>query len=413
MRRKILLVDDEAGILEEFNRLMTDSGYEVCTAENGRQAWEIFQNSTFLVVITDLRMQDGDGLFVLENIKRSHPATRVIVISAHGKKEDAIKALRLNAFDFVEKGGRDTTHSLLQAIEKAFNQAEAQLETEKEMLSVLTHTLRSTLSGGPQTVEQVLRMSQDVLGERYRESPVYKTINNIASLHSIFTSVSNMLETYKFYVSEPGKINQNWKEDVGGNVDIQFLFFLVLKQTIGRILFEEQNLTQFKRLLEKQGDHSIKEIRSTFINDILMQDESKQELGRVLGWLREYFPVISLKINDKDLRFNTDGIRFNIMFSCISEIVYNALKYTSGKGQVQIEWKRVKDNFTLSCRNSFRARDKVRCGTQKGLSFIKGLMNTINGCQFFYESKASVFFVKLDFNENLLDGGEKNETVMD
>lgn len=412
-KRKILFVDNEIEMLDEYLKIMTDHGYDVKTAENGSKAWEIFQKSIFLVVITDLRMPKKDGLFVLENIKKLHPATQVIIITGVGEKEDAIKALRLHASDYVEKGSENTIPYLLKAIEKAFTQAEIQIETEKEMLSILTHTLRNTLSGGPQTVEQVLRMSQNVLGERYREGPVYKTINNIASLHSIFTSVNNMLETYKFYVSEPVKINENWKDDVGGNTDIHFLFFLVLKQTVGRILFEEQNLTQFKRLSEKKSSYTIEEIRRSFIDDILMEREFNQGPGRLLTWLEEYFPVVSLKISNEDLGFNTDGIRFNILFSCISEIVYNAIKYTNMKGQIQIEWKREKDIFIFSCLNSFSVKDKIKSGTQKGLSFIKGLMNTIDGCQFFYEKKNSVFSVKLNFNGNLLSGGDKNETIMD
>lgn len=404
-KRKILFVDDEIEILNEYLEIMTAHGYDVKTAENGSKAWEIFQKSTFLVVITDLRMPKKDGLDVLENIKKLYPATQVIIVTGCGEKEDAIKALRLHASDYVEKGNANTIPSLLNAIEKAFIQAETQIKTEKEMLSILTHTLRNTLSGGPQTVDQVLRISQNVLGDRYQEGPVYKTINNIASLHSIFTSVNNMLETYKFYVSEPGKINQKWQDDVGGNVDLNYLFFLVSKQIVGRILFEEQNLAQFKRLLENKSRHSIKEIRSSFINDVLLLEESYQNLDRVLAWLKEYLPVVSMKISDDGLSFYTDGIRFNILFSCISEIVYNALKYTGTEKQIRIEWKKQGNNYIFSCRNSFRVKSETKSGTQKGLSFIKGLMNMIDGSQFFHESKKSIFVAKLSFEENLLKGG--------
>jgi CheY-like chemotaxis protein len=406
-KRKILFVEDEIEILDEYLEIMTAHGYDVKTAENGSKAWEIFQKSTFLVVITDLRMPKKDGLFVLENIKKLHPATQVIIVTGCGEKEDAIKALRLHASDYIEKGSENTIPALLHAIDNAFTQAEMKIETEKEMLSILTHTLRNTLSGGPQIVDQVLRMSQNVLGERYREGSVYKTINNIASLHSIFISVNNMLETYKFYVSEPRKINQNWQDDVGGSTDLDYLFFLVLKNTVGRILFEEQNLSQFKRLLEKKSSHSIKDIRSAFINDILLLEESHQEFDRVLAWLVEYLPVVCVKISDRSLSFNIDGIRFNILFSCISEIVYNALKYTNKKDQIQIEWKREGDNFIFLCWNRFNAKGETKSGTQKGLSFIKGLMNMIDGSQFFYESKNSVFSVKLNFEGKLLNGGNE------
>jgi CheY-like chemotaxis protein len=412
-KRKILFVDDEIEMLDEYLDIMTSHGYEVKTAESGNKAWEIFQKSIFLVVITDLKLSDGDGLAVLENIKKLHPATQVIIVTAYGEKEDAIKALRLNAADYVEKGSENTIPYLLHAIEKAFTQAEMQIKIEKEMLSILTHTLRNTLCGGPQTVEQVLRISQNVLGDRYQEGPVYKTINNIASLHSIFTSVNNMLETYKFYVSEPGKINQRWKDDIEGNVDLKDLFFLVLKQTIGRILFEEQNLAQFRHLREMKNDHSIKEIRESFINGILLLEESQQDLDRVLKWLKEYFPVILMKINKEKLCFNTNGIRFNILFSCISEIVYNALKYTGTEEQIQIGWQKQGKNFIFSCRNSFSVSVETKSGTQKGLSFIKGLMNMIDGSYFSYESKDSTFVAKLCFEENLLKGGNKNEILMD
>ena len=95
--RRVLVVEDEQEILSQFAEQIAEEGYEVLPAQNGVEAWEIFQGTTILVVVTDIHMPLKNGLKVLEEIKNHSPATRVIIVTGFGGEPDAIKALRLHA----------------------------------------------------------------------------------------------------------------------------------------------------------------------------------------------------------------------------------------------------------------------------------------------------------------------------
>ena len=102
---KLLVVDDEPSLRQMLEILFRREGYAVVSAPGVGAALEsIRQNpQPFPVVLTDLAMPDGSGLDVLAAAKSRSPATEVILITAHSTVENAIKALRLGAYDFVTK----------------------------------------------------------------------------------------------------------------------------------------------------------------------------------------------------------------------------------------------------------------------------------------------------------------------
>lgn len=128
LNRKILVIDDEAQIRELLRQSICHEGYEVETAEDGYDGWEYFKREFFPVVVTDLKMPEIDGLKLLENIKNVHPETQVIMITGYGGKNDIIRSLQLDAFDYIEKGGSEMLQNLLNAIENAFQKYEVEAQ---------------------------------------------------------------------------------------------------------------------------------------------------------------------------------------------------------------------------------------------------------------------------------------------
>jgi len=100
---KVLVIDDEKPTLDMFRLLLGAYGYNVLTAENGSAGLEIFKKEEPPIVVTDIKMPGMDGLEVLERIKAIEPMTEVIVITGHGDMDLALKALDLNATDFINK----------------------------------------------------------------------------------------------------------------------------------------------------------------------------------------------------------------------------------------------------------------------------------------------------------------------
>lgn len=100
---KILVIDDEKPTLSMFKLFLGAYGYEVLTAESGEEGLEVFSDNKPPIVLTDIKMPGMDGLQVLKRIKEIDPLTEVIVITGHGDMDIAIKALNLNATDFINK----------------------------------------------------------------------------------------------------------------------------------------------------------------------------------------------------------------------------------------------------------------------------------------------------------------------
>jgi PAS domain S-box-containing protein len=100
---RIVLIDDEADIREVLSVSLQDAGYEVASASDGRSGLTLCDELDPQILITDIRMPGMDGLQVLEAAKGAHPETEVIVATAYGEMDVAIRALQLDASDFVTK----------------------------------------------------------------------------------------------------------------------------------------------------------------------------------------------------------------------------------------------------------------------------------------------------------------------
>jgi anti-anti-sigma factor len=100
---KVLVIDDEKATLAMFRLLLSAYGYTVFTAENGPDGLEAFKKEKPPIVLTDIKMPGMDGFQVLQHIKEIDPMAEVIVITGHGDMDLAVKALNLNATDFIDK----------------------------------------------------------------------------------------------------------------------------------------------------------------------------------------------------------------------------------------------------------------------------------------------------------------------
>ncbi len=103
MSRRILVVDDEEKIRTSLRGVLTDEGYEVALAEDGRRALEHLALAVPDLVLLDVWLPEIDGLTLLERIREDHPTLPVIVICGHANIEAAVRATRLGAADFIEK----------------------------------------------------------------------------------------------------------------------------------------------------------------------------------------------------------------------------------------------------------------------------------------------------------------------
>jgi two-component system response regulator PilR (NtrC family) len=102
---KILVLDDDQGMREFMEIMLTKEGYDVTSAGEPAKAIDLCRKTAFDLVITDLKMPKINGIEFLKTIKDQRPETIVILITAYASGETAINAMKEGAYDYVEKGG--------------------------------------------------------------------------------------------------------------------------------------------------------------------------------------------------------------------------------------------------------------------------------------------------------------------
>jgi two-component system, NtrC family, response regulator HydG len=116
-RPNILLVDDDERLRNAAGKVLSAEGYRVTSAGTGREALDYLRETDVALLIADLRLPDLDGLALLQQARQQRPELEVLMITGHGTVEKAVEAIKLGAYDFIQKP-LDST-ALLKAVAKA------------------------------------------------------------------------------------------------------------------------------------------------------------------------------------------------------------------------------------------------------------------------------------------------------
>ena len=100
---KILVIDDESGIRDLLDTLLSRKGYDVILTDSGQKGLEVFRRARPDVVVLDLKMPGMDGLTVLQQVRSLNPTQPVIMLTGAGTPEAELQARALGVTEFVEK----------------------------------------------------------------------------------------------------------------------------------------------------------------------------------------------------------------------------------------------------------------------------------------------------------------------
>ncbi|MDO8430989.1 MAG: sigma-54 dependent transcriptional regulator [Candidatus Binatus sp.] len=162
MKGRLLIVDDERGIVIALKGLFTKEGYEVETAESGEEALEKVKAGLFHVIITDLSMKGMSGLDLLKKVREMDPACAVLMITAYGTQRIAVDAMKAGAEDYLPK---------------PFDNDELRLKVRKVMETQLLKRAHSQL------LEQVrleTGLFENMIGRSRPMLRVFETIDKVA-----------------------------------------------------------------------------------------------------------------------------------------------------------------------------------------------------------------------------------------
>jgi DNA-binding NtrC family response regulator len=100
---RILIVDDDPYFLRVLSRILTDEEYQVTTASCAAEAEQTLREGSFDVVISDLRLPDGDGLSILESLRRAGSSVPVVILTAYGEVDTYLAAMNAGAVEYLNK----------------------------------------------------------------------------------------------------------------------------------------------------------------------------------------------------------------------------------------------------------------------------------------------------------------------
>jgi UDP-3-O-acyl N-acetylglucosamine deacetylase len=103
MSELILIVDDEPGILTTLGGILSDEGYSTLTTTSGESALALYEEKRPAVVFLDIWLADRDGLETLQALREADPSVAVVMMSGHGTAATAVKAIKMGAYDYLEK----------------------------------------------------------------------------------------------------------------------------------------------------------------------------------------------------------------------------------------------------------------------------------------------------------------------
>jgi two-component system, NtrC family, response regulator HydG len=129
MTSRILVVDDDAGMLRSLAIMLRREGYVVSEAAGGQEAIAQLEHNVFDLIITDLRMEPVSGLGLLRSAKQVSSDIEVILMTAYGNIESAVEAMKLGAFDFITKPFQ--TEEILLRVKNALEKRSLQREVNQ------------------------------------------------------------------------------------------------------------------------------------------------------------------------------------------------------------------------------------------------------------------------------------------
>lgn len=158
--KSVLVIDDELQICESINMILEYEGYAVDYTTSANEGLDKFSAKDFSAVLLDIQMPEMNGFEVLKRLKAQKSAVSVIIISAHGSVENAIKATRLGAFDFLEKP----------------------IDRDKLLISVRNATETASLKEENEVIKKVWIGDGEILGKSKAIQNILQMIDKVAPL---------------------------------------------------------------------------------------------------------------------------------------------------------------------------------------------------------------------------------------
>jgi len=161
-RGPVLFVDDEASMREAVTQWLELAGFDLVAHDNAAAALDHLNRDFRGALVTDLKMEGMDGLALLRRSQEVDPELPVVVITGHGDVETAVEAMRLGAYDFIEKPF--APERLLEIVRHASEKRQLVLENRRLRRAVNEQTLASRIIGNSRAAEALRSSVAELAG---------------------------------------------------------------------------------------------------------------------------------------------------------------------------------------------------------------------------------------------------------
>lgn len=268
-------------------------------------------------------------------------------------------------------------NSMLNSIKNA---QERDFQNKQGYLSFLSHTLRNSLSGGTSTIERIMHIGKKAIEADFSKYPEsYNAFSDLNILYSTFNYIESLLDTFKLFTKDESKFIEEWNQKENGEVSPQLLIGYAIKQLLHRILFAHPFIRIRKKLINTV---SIEDLQQNFLLNIAQKEFNDNSIEELFIWINNNIPLLQIKVIDSETKWNNYGVKFNLLFSIISEILLNALKYSDGEKPIVIEWIKANNSITIKSINTYNIESTKYKDTQSGLKFIQELLERLKNVEF-------------------------------
>ena len=156
----ILVIDDEEQLRKLLSRLLSLEGYTIYESGTVRAALKLLEKEDIQVVLSDVKLPDGNGVSLVETIKAKYPQTELILLTAFGNISDGVQAIKNGAFDYITKG--DDNNKIMPLVSKAMDKAQLQFRIRDLEKKIGGKYSFDNIIGESDAVKSAIRLAQKV-----------------------------------------------------------------------------------------------------------------------------------------------------------------------------------------------------------------------------------------------------------
>ena len=314
---RVLVVDDEDSVVVTIKAILQLDGYDVETTTSGAKAREMVRRTEYDLVLTDLRLEDGDGLDVLKAVRDSHPETVTIMLTGYASLESAIQALRAGAYDYLVKPSEveELRATVARGIER--RRLGQELHERVEELAALNASLQERVDKA--TAE--LRERYDQLKELDRMKSQFLSIAS-HELKTPITAMSGFLQVALRRVRRMSQGGEGAAPTAEGLTSVTDQLEVVYRQTgkLARLVDELLDVSRIQtgRIEFRYGDVDLSELASEVATRMQLTTATHQ--------------ISVQRDSDNVVRADRDHLE-----QVLNNLVTNAIKYSPSGGEIRID----------------------------------------------------------------------------